>query len=62
MDERLYRMRLMDWALRRGDDYRTGYGDGRVPSSYRMDKILNRIRPHVWYFGRDVWAFPSGVL
>ena len=64
MDERLYRMRLAYWGLKRGDDDRVG----AAMEEYRATLVkwndnLNRNLALVQrYFGRGVWAFLSGVL
>ena len=64
MDERLYRMRLVYWGLKIGDEDRIA----AAMSEYRAALIkwndnLNRNLALAYrYFGRDVWAFLSGVL
>jgi putative peptidoglycan binding protein len=64
MDERLYRMRLLYWGLKGGDEDRIA----AAMEEYRATLVkwndnLNRNHALVHrYFGRGVWAFLSGVL
>jgi hypothetical protein len=64
MDERLYRMRLVYWSLKTGDEDRVA----AAMNEYRAALVtwndnLNRNLALVYrYFGRDVWAFLSGTL
>ena len=64
MDERLYRMRLVYWGLRGGDEDRiaaamTEYRATLVKWNDNLNRNLALVQR---YFGREVWAFLSGVL
>jgi Putative peptidoglycan binding domain len=64
MDERLYRMRLVYWGLKRGDKDRTAAAMAEYRATLvKWNDNLNRNLALVQrYFGREVWAFLSGVL
>jgi hypothetical protein len=64
MDERLYRMRLVYWGLKEGDDDRIEAAMDEYRSALiKWNDNLNRNLALVFrYFGRDVWAFLSGIL
>jgi peptidoglycan hydrolase-like protein with peptidoglycan-binding domain len=64
MDGRLYRMRLVYWGLKGGDEDRIAAAmDEYRATLVRWNDNLNRNLALVHrYFGRDVWAFLSGVL
>jgi Putative peptidoglycan binding domain len=64
MDERLYRMRLVYWGLRGGDEDRIAAAMAEYRATLvKWNDNLNRNLALVQrYFGRDVWAFLSGVL
>jgi hypothetical protein len=64
MDERLYRMRLVYWGLRSGDKERiaaamTEYRATLVKWNDNLNRNLALVQR---YFGREIWAFLSGVL
>jgi peptidoglycan hydrolase-like protein with peptidoglycan-binding domain len=64
MDERLYRMRLVYWGLKEGDEDRIA----AAISEYRAalvkwnDNLNRNLALAYRYFGPGVWAFLSGVL
>jgi len=64
MDERPYRMRLVYWGLRRGDEDRIAAAMAEYRATLvKWNDNLNRNLALVQrYFGREVWAFLSGVL
>jgi peptidoglycan hydrolase-like protein with peptidoglycan-binding domain len=64
MDERLYRMRLVYWGLKGGDEDRIAAAmDEYRATLVKWNENLNRNLALVHrYFGRGVWAFLSGVL
>jgi peptidoglycan hydrolase-like protein with peptidoglycan-binding domain len=64
MDERLYRMRLVYWALKGDDDQRIAAAmDEYRAVLVKWNDNLNRNLALVQrYFGRRVWAFVSDVL
>jgi uncharacterized protein YneF (UPF0154 family) len=64
MDERLYRMRLVYWSLKEGDDDRVAAAmDDYRAALVKWNDSLNRNLALVFrYFGRDVWGFLSGHL
>jgi Putative peptidoglycan binding domain len=64
MDERLYRMRLVYWGLRSGDETRiaasmTEYRATLVKWNDNLNRNLALIER---YFGHEVWKFLSGVV
>jgi hypothetical protein len=64
MDERLYRMRLVYWGLKEGDEDRIAAAMNEYRTALvKWNDNLNRNLALVYrYFGRDVWAFLSGIL
>ncbi|HZA26518.1 MAG TPA: peptidoglycan-binding domain-containing protein [Actinomycetota bacterium] len=64
MDERLYRMRLVYWGIKQGNDERIVSAMGKYREAlFKWNDNLNRNLALAYrYFGRDVWAFLSGVL
>ena len=64
MDERLYRMRLLYWSLRAGDEDRIAAAIAEYRATLvKWNDNLNRNLALVQrYFGREVWAFLSSVL
>jgi hypothetical protein len=64
MDERLYRMRLVYWGLRKGDEERiaAAMGEYRAALIKWNDNLNRNLALAYRYFGRDVWAFLSEVL
>lgn len=64
MDERLYRMRLVYWGLRVGDEERIAAAMGEYREALvKWNDSLNRNLALVYrYFGGNVWRFLSGVL
>lgn len=64
MDERLYRMRLVYWGLRGGDEERIAAAMAEYRATLvKWNDNLNRNLALVQrYFGSEVWAFVSEVL
>ena len=64
MDERLYRMRLLYWGLKAGDEDRIASAMTEYRSTLvKWNDNLNRNLAIAYrYFGPDVWAFLSEVL
>ncbi len=63
MDERLYRMRLVYWGLRRGEkDHAAAMAEYRATLVKWNDNLNRNLALVQRYFGREVWAFLSGVL
>jgi peptidoglycan hydrolase-like protein with peptidoglycan-binding domain len=64
MDERLYRMRLVYWGLKGGDEDRIAAAMAEYRATLvKWNDNLNRNLARVQRcFGRGVWAFLSGVL
>jgi peptidoglycan hydrolase-like protein with peptidoglycan-binding domain len=64
MDERLYRMRLVYWGIKRGDEDRleAAIGEYRVTLVKWNDNLNRNLALAYRYFGRDVWKFLSEVL
>jgi hypothetical protein len=64
MDERLYRMRLVYWSLKQRDEDRilAAMAEYRGALIKWNDNLNRNLALAFRYFGRDVWAFLSGVL
>src|SRR6185503_2164958 len=64
MDERLYRMRLLYWGLRAGDEERVSaaMADYRATLVKWNDNLNRNLALVQRYFGQEVWAFLSGVM
>ena len=64
MDERLYRMRLLYWSLKAGDDGRTDEAmrDYRAALVTWNDNLNRNLALAQRYFGEQVWVSLSGVI
>jgi hypothetical protein len=64
MDERLYRMRLVYWGLKQGDDQRIkdAMNEYRVALTKWNDNLNRNLALAYRYFGADVWRFLSNLL
>src|SRR4051812_49376643 len=64
MDERLYRMRLVYWGLKQGDDQRIkdAMNESRVSLTKWNDNLNRNLALAYRYFGADVWRFLSNLL
>jgi Putative peptidoglycan binding domain len=64
MDERLYRMRLVYWSLKAGEDDRieAGMGEYRATLATWNDNLNRNLALAQRYFGRDVWAALNEVI